>query len=75
MTEEKKRKMELKKNVVERLYVVHAKIGSGKYTFRVKAESEETAKEKAKHDMNLRFGEKSTFEVLKVERIDPDDFV
>lgn len=67
--------MVLKKNVVERLYVVHAKIGDGKYTFRVKAESEETAKEKAKHDMELRFGDKTTFKVLKVERIDPDDFV
>ena len=67
--------MNIKKNVVERLYVVQAKIGGGKYSFRVKAESEETAKEKAKHDMSLRFGEKTSFEVLKVDRIDPDDFV
>ena len=67
--------MNIKKNVVERLYVVQAKIGDGKYCFRVKAESEETAKEKAKHEMSLRFNGKTGFEVLKVDRIDPDDFV
>lgn len=67
--------MNFKRNVVERLYVVHAKIGDGKYTFRVKAESEETAKEKAKHDMSLRFNSNSKYEVLSVEAIDPEDFV
>lgn len=67
--------MTFRKNVVERLYVVHAKIGDGKYTFRVKAESEETAKEKAQRDMSLRFNEKTKFEVIKVEAIEPEDFV
>lgn len=67
--------MSYRKNVVERLYVVHAKIGGGKYTFRVKAESEETAKEKAMHDMSLRFNSDSKYEVLGVEKIDPEDYV
>ena len=67
--------MSFRKNVVERLYVVQAKIGDGKYCFRVKAESEETAKEKAKRDMSLRFNEKTKFEIIKVEAIDPEDFV
>lgn len=67
--------MSFRKNVVERLYVVHAKIGDGKYTFRVKAESEEIAKEKAKHDMSLRFNSNSNYEVLSVDAIDPEDFV
>lgn len=67
--------MSFRKNVVERLYVVHAKIGDGKYTFRVKAESEETAKEKAKRDMSLRFNSTVKCEVLGVEAIEPEDFV
>lgn len=67
--------MSFRKNVVERLYVVHAKIGDGKYTFRVKAESEETAKEKAKHDMSLRFNRDAKCEVLGVEAIEPEDYV
>lgn len=67
--------MSFRKNVVERLYVVHAKIGNGTYTFRVKAESEETAKEKAKRDMSLRFNSGTKYEVLGVEEIGPEDFV
>lgn len=66
--------MSIKRNVVERLYVVHAKIGDGKYQFRVQAESDEMAKVKAERAMKLRFNEKKC-EVIEVERIDPDDFV
>lgn len=65
--------MRIAKNVVEYLYVVHAKIGDGKYQFRVKAESEAVAREKAKKLMDLRNHEKA--EVLSAEKIEPDDFI
>ena len=67
--------MNIKRNVVERLYVVHANIGSGKYQFRVQAESDEMAKIKAERAMKLRFNEEKQCEVTGVERIEPDDFV
>lgn len=67
--------MSYRNNVVERLYVVRAKIGDGKYAFRVQAESDETAKEKARRQMRQRFNEKMKCEILSVERIDPEDFI
>ena len=67
--------MSVKRNVVERLYVVHAKIGDGKYQFRVQAESDEMAKVKAERAMKLRFNDEKHCEVTGVERIEPDDFV
>lgn len=66
--------MNVKHNVVERLYVVHAKIGDGKYQFRVQAESDESAKIKAERAMKLRFADKK-YNVTEVEEIDPEDFV
>ena len=65
--------MNVKRNVVERLYVVHARIGDGKYQFRVQAESDESARIKAERAMNLRFNDKP-FKVTEVEAIDPEDF-
>lgn len=65
----------LKRNVVERLYVVHAKKGGSNYMFRVKAESEETAKAKAEKEIRLRFNDDSDFSITDVERIDPEDFI
>ena len=67
--------MNVKRNVVEYLYVVHAKIGDGKYKFRVQAESDEMAKTKAQRAMKLRFNDEKHCEVTGVERIEPDDFV
>lgn len=67
--------MNIKHNVVEHLYVVHAKIGDGKYQFRVQAESDETAKAKAERAMKLRFNGEKKCEVIDVEKIEPDDFV
>ncbi|MBO5918781.1 MAG: hypothetical protein J6Q14_08455 [Oscillospiraceae bacterium] len=67
--------MNIKHNVVERLYVVHAKIGDGKYQFRVQAESDEMAKTKAERAMKLRFNGEKKYEVIDVEKIEPDDFV
>ena len=67
--------MNVKRNVVEHLYVVHAKIGDGKYQFRVQAESDEMAKTKAERAMKLRFNGEKKYEVIDVEKIEPDDFV
>lgn len=67
--------MNVKRNVVEHLYVVHAKIGDGKYQFRVQAESDEMAKVKAERAMKLRFNGEKKCEVTGVEKIEPDDFV
>lgn len=67
--------MNLRKNVVEFLYVVNVKIGDGKYQFRVQAESEETARAKAKKMMDMREWDASRIHILSVERIDPEDFV
>lgn len=67
--------MNIKHNVVEHLYVVHAKIGNGKYQFRVQAESDTAAKTKAERAMKIRFNEEKTCEITGVERIEPDDFV
>ena len=67
--------MNIKHNVVEHLYVVHAKIGDGKYQFRVQAESDEMAKTKAERAMKLRFNDDKKCEVIDVEKIEPDDFV
>ena len=60
---------------MEHLYVVQAKIGDGKYQFRVQAESEESAKQKAMGQMSLRFNADKKCEVLKVDKIEPEDFV
>ena len=65
----------LKHNVVERLYVVHAQKGGSEYQFRVKAESETTAKAKAERDIRLRFNDDSNFRITSVERIDPEDYI
>lgn len=67
--------MNVKRNVVEHLYVVHAKIGDGKYQFRVQAESNEMAKTKAERAMKLRFNDDKKCEVIDVEKIEPNDFV
>lgn len=67
--------MKIARNVVECLWVVTAKIGDGKYQFRVKAESEETAKQKAMGQMSLRFNADKKCEVLEVDKIEPEDFV
>ena len=67
--------MNVKRNVVESLWVVHAQKGGSKYQFRVKAESETTAKAKAERDMRLRFNDDSGFSITQVERIDPEDFI
>ena len=67
--------MNVKRNVVEHLYVVHAKIGDGKYQFRVQAESDEMAKTKAERAMKLRFNDDKKCEVIDVEKIEPEDFV
>ena len=67
--------MSFRKNVVEHLYVVHAKLNGSKYLFRVKAESEETAMEKAKRDMKARLNSTESMEVVGVEKIEPEDFI
>ena len=67
--------MSFRKNVVECLYVVTVKMNGSKYLFRVKAESEETAKEKAKREMNARFNSAEKTEIVGVDRIDPDDYI
>lgn len=68
--------MNLKKNVVECLWVVHMKVGGSRYQFRVQAESETTAKARAARDARLRFNtESDEAEVLRVEKIEPGDFV
>lgn len=67
--------MNVKRNVVEHLYVVHAKIGDGKYQLRVQAESDEMAKTKAERAMKLRFNDDKKCEVIDVEKIEPNDFV
>lgn len=68
--------MKLRKNVVEYLWVVHAKIGDGKYQFRVQAESETTAREKAKKQMGNRFNAEKKCEIIGIEKIDPaEDFI
>lgn len=67
--------MKIMRNVVEYLWVVHARIGSSKYLFRVKAESEEIAKERARKQASERFNGESKMEIVSVEKITPDDFV
>ena len=67
--------MSIRRNVVERLYVVQAKIGDGKYQFRVQAESEETAKDKALRSIKLRFNDDIKREIIGVECVEPEDFV
>ena len=67
--------MSFRKNVVERLYVVAVKMNGTKYLFRVKAESEETAKEKAKRDVSARFNSIGSIDFVSVDRIDPDDYI
>ena len=67
--------MRIARNVVECLWVVNAKVGASKYQFRVKAESEETAREKARRMATERFNSASGMEIVGVEKIEPDDFV
>lgn len=67
--------MSFRKNVVEFLYVVHARMNGTKYQFRVKAESEENAKSKAQRDMSVRFNHAGSMEIVGVEKIEPDDFI
>ena len=67
--------MKLRKNVVEYLWVVNLKKGGSRYQIRVQAESEETAKAKAKRDVALRFNSADGFEITGADRIDPEDFV
>ncbi len=61
------------KNVVEALYAVWVKIGSEKYCFRVKAESDATALTKAERSMEERFGGRQAYTVLSMDRIEPGD--
>lgn len=63
------------RNVVECLWVVNARISASKYQFRVKAESEETAKERARNQAKERFNSASKMEIVGVEKITPDDFI
>lgn len=67
--------MKVMRNVVEYLWVVHARIGGSKYLFRVKAESEEQAKERARRQATERFNGESKMEIVSVEKITPDDFI
>lgn len=67
--------MKIMRNVVEYLWVVHARIGGSKYLFRVKAESEERAKERARNQAAERFNRAAKLEITGVEKITPDDFV
>ena len=65
--------MNIRRNVVSTLYVVTAKIGDGKYQFRVQAESDTAAVQKAERQMELRFGEKQSYKLLSTERIEAGD--
>ena len=67
--------MRIARNVVECLWVVNAKVGASKYQFRVKAESEATAKEKAQRMATEKFNSTPQMKILSVEKIEPDDFV
>ena len=67
--------MKIMRNVVECLWVVNARIGASKYQFRVKAESEATAKERALNQAKERFNSASKMEIVGVEKISPDDFI
>lgn len=65
--------MIVKRNVVTALYAVNVKIGDGKYCFRVQAESETTAMQKAEGQMKARFGTEKKYRLLSVDRIEPGD--
>lgn len=65
--------MNVKRNVVTNLYAVNVKIGDGKYCFRVQAESETTAIQKAERQMEARFGKKQDYKLLAADKIEPGD--
>ncbi len=65
--------MNVKRNVVTVLYAVNVKIGDGKYCFRVQAESEASAIQKAERQMEARFGSKHPYKLLSADRIEPGD--
>lgn len=63
----------LKRNVVSYLYAVHCSIdGKKKDTF-VQAESDATARTKAINDLMREYPKAADFQVIWLERIDPEE--
>lgn len=63
----------IRRNVVSVLYAVNVKVGDGKYCFRVQAESDATAMQKAERQMQDRFGKRPEYRLLSIDRIEPGD--
>lgn len=63
----------LRKNVVTHLYVVHCMVNGRRHNEFVEAESDDTAKLKAKANLDREYGGIGDYKLVDLERINPDE--
>ena len=63
----------LRKNVVTRLYVVHCMVNGKKHNEFVEAESDDTAKLKAKANLEREYEGIGDYKLVSLERVSPDE--